>query len=104
MVATIGCGPSASSSSTTRPSSSSPTTSISKGGDQPLFGRFQPPVQSTEVQRLAQVTEVREFVGAIHAVDRDANIVDYDVVHINAEFFDQASGHDPQVVRITPGN
>ncbi|MDX6316467.1 MAG: uncharacterized protein QOF44_5931, partial [Streptomyces sp.] len=25
---------------------------------------------------------------------------DYDVVHINAEFADQASDHDPQVVRI----
>jgi predicted extracellular nuclease len=29
--------------------------------------------------------------------------IDYDVVHINAEFFDQASDHDPQVVRIRPG-
>ena len=135
----------------------------SKGGDQPLFGRFQPPARSTEIQRLAQATEVREFVGAIQTVDRDANIVvlgdindfefsqtvdklteggalvalmktlpvterysyvfqgnsqtldqilvggrmkeiDYDVVHINAEFFDQASDHDPQVVRIKPGN
>ena len=25
---------------------------------------------------------------------------DYDVVHINAEFADQASDHDPQIVRI----
>jgi predicted extracellular nuclease len=25
---------------------------------------------------------------------------DYDVVHVNAEFFDQASDHDPQVVRL----
>ena len=25
---------------------------------------------------------------------------DYDVVHVNAEFADQASDHDPQVVRI----
>jgi predicted extracellular nuclease len=134
----------------------------SKGGDQPLFGRFQPPTRVTDVQRLAQATEVREFVGAIQARDRDANIVvlgdindfefsptvakltqggalvalmttlpvnqrysyvfqgnsqtldqilvggrmktvDYDVVHINAEFFDQASDHDPQVVRIKPG-
>src|SRR5262245_405011 len=47
----------------------------SKGGDQPLFGRFQPPVRSSEVQRLAQATEVREFVGQIHAVDPDATIV-----------------------------
>lgn len=28
--------------------------------------------------------------------------VDYDVVHINAEFADQASDHDPQVVRFRP--
>jgi len=26
----------------------------------------------------------------------------YDVVHINAEFADQASDHDPQVVRFVP--
>jgi uncharacterized protein len=135
----------------------------SKGGDQPLFGRFQPPTRSSEIQRLAQATEVREFVGAIQAFDRNANVVvlgdindfefsptvdklteggalvalmktlqvnerysyvfqgnsqtldqilvggrmkaiEYDVVHINAEFFDQASDHDPQVVRIKPGN
>jgi predicted extracellular nuclease len=135
----------------------------SKSGDQALFGRFQPPSRSSEVQRLAQATEVREFVGAIQAVDPRANIVvagdindfefsptvdklteggalvalmetlpvnerysfvfqgnsqtldqilvggrmkaiDYDVVHINAEFWDQASDHDPQVVRIKPGN
>ncbi|MBK1785000.1 lamin tail domain-containing protein [Prauserella sp. ASG 168] len=29
--------------------------------------------------------------------------VDYDVVHINAEFAEQASDHDPQVVRFRPG-
>ena len=28
--------------------------------------------------------------------------VEYDVVHINAEFADQASDHDPQIVRIRP--
>jgi predicted extracellular nuclease len=28
---------------------------------------------------------------------------EYEVVHINAEFADQTSDHDPQVVRITPG-
>ena len=27
---------------------------------------------------------------------------DYDVVHINSEFADQVSDHDPQVVRIRP--
>jgi hypothetical protein len=134
----------------------------SKTGDQPLFGRFQPPTRSSEVQRLAQATAVREFVDELQAIDPSANIVvagdindfefsptvdalteggaltalmetlpvnerysyvfqgnsqtldqilvggrmktdDYDVVHINAEFFDQASDHDPQVVRVKPG-
>ncbi|HTI24834.1 MAG TPA: endonuclease/exonuclease/phosphatase family protein [Kutzneria sp.] len=28
--------------------------------------------------------------------------VEYDVVHVNSEFFDQASDHDPQVVRFRP--
>ena len=27
---------------------------------------------------------------------------DYDIVHVNAEFADQASDHDPQVLRFTP--
>ena len=26
----------------------------------------------------------------------------YQVIHINAEYADQASDHDPQVVRLTP--
>jgi uncharacterized protein len=134
----------------------------SKGGDQPLFGRFQPPTRFSEVQRLAQAAEVREFVDDLQAVDPNANIVvlgdindfefspvvdvltdggalvalmrtlpvnqrysyvfqgnsqtldqilvggrmkavDYDILHINAEFWDQASDHDPQVARIKPG-
>jgi predicted extracellular nuclease len=134
----------------------------SKGGDQPLFGRFQPPTRGSEVQRVQQAEEVREFVDAVQAVDPDANVVvlgdlndfefsptletltaggalvdligtlpvaerynyvfqgnsqtldhilvggriktvDYDVVHINAEFHDQASDHDPQITRIKPG-
>ena len=132
----------------------------SKGGDQPMYGRFQPPTRGSETQRVAQATEVNEFVGQIQKVDRLANVVvlgdlndyqfspalheltdhyrlldlmnvlprndrysyvfegnsqvldhvlvtglmlpDYDVVHVNAEFADQASDHDPQVVRLTP--
>ncbi|HEV7649530.1 MAG TPA: endonuclease/exonuclease/phosphatase family protein [Actinophytocola sp.] len=131
----------------------------SKGGDQPMYGRFQPPTRSSETQRTAQATEVNDFVGQLQHVDRRANIVvlgdlndyqfspalseltshhrltdlmntlprderysyvfegnsqaldhalvsgqmvpDYDVVHVNAEFADQASDHDPQVVRLT---
>lgn len=132
----------------------------SKGGDQPLEGRFQPPTRRSEVQRHAQAAEVTEFVRKIQSLDPRANIVvlgdindfefsetvrlmteggslvdlvttlpanerysyvfegnsqtldhimvgglhraDYDVVHINSEFYDQASDHDPQVVRVTP--
>jgi predicted extracellular nuclease len=134
----------------------------SKGGDQPLFGRFQPPQRVTEVQRNQQAQVVHDFVAAIHAADPHAGVVvlgdlndfefstavdrlegggllhtlietlpqperytydfegnsqaldhilvsdalfarplSYDVVHVNAEFADQASDHDPQVVRVT---
>jgi endonuclease/exonuclease/phosphatase family metal-dependent hydrolase len=134
----------------------------SKGGDQPLYGHFQPPVRSSEVQRHAQANEVADFVGKLTAADPDANVVvlgdlndfqfsetvsileaaglhdlvktlsedeqytydfdgnsqaldhillggnlfdhaafAYDAVHVNAEFADQASDHDPQVVLLT---
>nr|WP_246257522.1 endonuclease/exonuclease/phosphatase family protein [Amycolatopsis anabasis] len=134
----------------------------SKGGDQPVHGRFQPPARSSEVQRVRQAQVLRGFVDQLLAVDRNANVivagdlndypfspavrtltsggalralidtlpenerygyvyegnsqvldhilasaaprgVDYDVVHVNAEFADQASDHDPQVVRFRPG-
>jgi len=135
----------------------------SKGGDQPLFGRFQPPARVTETQRNQQAQVVHDFVAAIEAADPDAGVVvlgdlndfefsqalatlragvlhplietlpqqerytydfegnsqaldhillsdalfarpfAYDVVHVNAEFADQASDHDPQVVRLTLG-
>jgi hypothetical protein len=142
---------------------------VSKGGDDPLYGRFQPIQQPSQVQRVQQATEVREFVDRIVAADRNANVVvlgdlndfdfsapidtltstghlvdlprtlpirerytyvfegnsevldhillstamayavpacsclplfDYDPVHLNAEFNDQVSDHDPQVVRL----
>ena len=133
----------------------------SKTGDQPLFGRFQPPSRSSEVARHAQAQAVNHFVDDILASDPQANVivlgdlndfefsdtvhileggvltslmdtlpqaerysydfegnsqvldqilvsgnlvnnfpVDYDPVHVNAEFADQASDHDPQVVRL----
>jgi predicted extracellular nuclease len=134
----------------------------SKGGDQPLTSRYQPPTRSSEVQRQRQAHEVRAFVDELRAVDSGANVVvlgdlndyefsptlgiltaggalqdllntlpvaerysyvfqgnsqsldhilvggrmksvDYDVVHINAEFHDQASDHDPQIARVKPG-
>jgi predicted extracellular nuclease len=133
----------------------------SKGGDQPLFGHFQPPAQVTVAQRTQQAQVVHDFVTSIEAADPDAGVVvlgdlndfefsqavgtleagvlhdlietlpqaerytydfegnsqtldhillsdalferpfTYDAVHVNSEFADQASDHDPQVVRIT---
>ncbi len=136
----------------------------SKGGDDPLWGRWQPPVRSTEPKRRQQATAVRDFVDQIMAVDDKANVVvlgdlndfdfsdtadilsgfgatelvdqprtlpfaerysyvfegnsqvldhilisrnlvrdsAYDIVHMNSEFPDQISDHDPQVIRLRP--
>jgi hypothetical protein len=136
----------------------------SKGGDAPLTAAVQPPVRGTEVQRLKQATEVRDFVQDLsdksggqarvvvlgdlndyqfspalqtitgngtllktlidtlpvdqrysYIFDGNSQVLDhilispaikgysYGVVHINAEFSDQASDHDPQIVRILTG-
>jgi uncharacterized protein len=135
----------------------------SKGGDDPLFGRFQPPIRSSEVQRHQQAAIVNGFVDDLLAADKHArvvvlgdindfqfsetvsilkggvlvNLVDtlptseqysyvfdgnsqvldeilvsfklfrafrsYDSVHVNAEFHDQDSDHDPQVARFLIG-
>ena len=136
----------------------------SKTQDNPLFGRFQPPVRGTEAQRNAEAQAVRDFVSEILALDPNANVIvlgdlndfqfsdalatlkgsgdlelhalietleeserytyvfdgnsqvldhilfsdnlfthfqfEYDVVHVNSEFPDQASDHEPQVVRL----
>ncbi len=47
----------------------------SKGGDQPLFGRFQPPAQPSQTQRTQQAEVVRGFVQSIFALDANANVV-----------------------------
>ena len=136
----------------------------SKGGDDPLFGRDQPPVRSSEEQRHRQAAVVNAFVDDLLAADPRANIIvlgdindfefsrtteilegdgdlfslvrtlpqperytyvfegnsqvldqilvsrallspkpQYDSVHVNAEFADQVSDHDPQValLRVT---
>ncbi len=134
----------------------------SKGGDQPLMGRFQPPVRSSEVQRIQQATIVANFIQSLTAIEPTVNVVVlgdlndfeyspsltivknagmtdlietlpanerysyvfegnsqaldhilvsqnlmataapiYDIVHINSEFANQASDHDPEVVRLT---
>jgi len=132
----------------------------SKGGDDPLGGRFQPPVESSTVQRHQQAGVVAGFVGQILDADPRAAVVvlgdlndfqfsktleilegaglsnlmktlpaeeqysyvfdgnsqvldqilvskelltpgpEYDSVHVNAEFADQASDHDPQIARL----
>lgn len=47
----------------------------SKGGDDPLFGRWQQPVRSSETKRHLQAQEVRSFVDQLLAVDANANVV-----------------------------
>src|SRR5690606_34183084 len=47
----------------------------SKGGDQPVHGRFQPPARVSEEQRVEQAKAVRAFVDEIQRRDRFANIV-----------------------------
>ncbi|MDX8032324.1 lamin tail domain-containing protein [Lentzea sp. BCCO 10_0856] len=133
----------------------------SKGGDEAIHGRNQPPNRSSEVQRAKQSAALKAFTEQIRAIDKGANVVlagdlndyqfspavkaltgdgnlkalietlpanerysyvfegnsqtldhlvlsknitrfSYDVVHINAEFADQASDHDPQIVRARP--
>ena len=47
----------------------------SKGGDLPLFGKVQPPVLNSEVQRMQIATVVNGFVKDIHAKDPNSNVV-----------------------------
>ena len=47
----------------------------SKGGDQPLFGHYQPPVLSSEFQRLQQATILNNFVEHILTLDAQANVI-----------------------------
>ncbi len=135
----------------------------SKGGDQPLFGRFQPPTFTSEVQRTQQAQIVRQFVDDLLAADPNANVIvagdlndfqfskpldiltqggalsnlydllptneqysynfegnaqvldhilvskalkplaEVDVVHLNSEFAQQVSDHDPIVSRFKLG-
>ncbi len=135
----------------------------SKGGDDPLFGRFQPPNRRTEVQRHQQAAIVNDFVDRILAADRNAQVIvlgdlndfqfsrtmeileggvlenlfdtlplrerytyvfdgnsqaldhvlmtrnllrrieRYDVVHMNSEYFDQLTDHDPPLAYLRAG-
>jgi uncharacterized protein len=132
----------------------------SKGGDDPLFGRRQPPQFPSEDQRHAQAAIVNGFVKSLLDADKHAHVVvlgdlndfdfsqtlrilagdeltnlmdtlppaerysyvyegnsevldqilvskallrggpEYDSVHVNSEFADQTSDHDPQVARL----
>ncbi|RFU68336.1 endonuclease [Peribacillus saganii] len=47
----------------------------SKGGDQPLFGKVQPPVLQSEVQRMKIAEIVNSFVKDVKEKDPNANIV-----------------------------
>lgn len=47
----------------------------SKGGDDPLFGRWQQPVRSSEDDRHAQAREVRALTDDLLAADPDAKLV-----------------------------
>ncbi|MER7706030.1 lamin tail domain-containing protein [Kitasatospora sp. NPDC097605] len=47
----------------------------SKGGDQPLFGRYQQPARPSETQRHAQATVVKNFTDQILAVDPNASVI-----------------------------
>ncbi|MGH3648550.1 MAG: endonuclease/exonuclease/phosphatase family protein [Micromonosporaceae bacterium] len=131
----------------------------SKGGDDPLCGRYQPPKLGSETQRNQQAQAVAGFAGQLLAKDANARIVvagdlndfpwsspvrklvdagltdlpatlpdsqrytyvyqgnsqvldhillsgslantsyGYDVVHVNSEFANQLSDHEPQLVR-----
>ena len=47
----------------------------SKGGDNPLFGKWQKPVRFSEVGRHLQAQEVRSFLDLLLAADKNANVV-----------------------------
>lgn len=47
----------------------------SKGGDTALFGSWQPPILSSEAQRVAQAQVINDFVDSILALDAQAHVV-----------------------------
>ncbi|MBM7702508.1 DUF6359 domain-containing protein [Metabacillus iocasae] len=47
----------------------------SKGGDQPLYGKNQPPVLGSEEQRVQLATEINSFVKDVKAQDPNMNVV-----------------------------
>jgi len=47
----------------------------SKGGDDPLYGSYLPPFESSTIQRIGQAKVINAFVRDLLAVDPDANVV-----------------------------
>ncbi|QTC40303.1 5'-nucleotidase C-terminal domain-containing protein [Bacillus sp. V3] len=47
----------------------------SKGGDEPLFGKNQPPVLGSETQRMQIAEVINSFVSDIHSKNENANVV-----------------------------
>jgi len=60
------------------------------------------PRKLPENQRYSYVFEGNSQVLDHILISKNIKRYDYDVVHINAEFADQASDHDPQVVKVRP--
>jgi hypothetical protein len=56
------------------------------------------PAQSSAVQRAGQALVEHNFINQILATDKKADVV----VDVNAEFANQVSDHDPQIVDIKP--
>jgi hypothetical protein len=47
----------------------------SKGGDDPMFGSFLPPFESSAIQRAGQARVINAFVHELLMIDPDANVV-----------------------------
>jgi hypothetical protein len=47
----------------------------SKGGDDALFGRYQPPVLASETQRIQQAQVVNDFIDSVLALDANARVI-----------------------------
>ena len=134
---------------------------LAKSGDDPIFGRYQPPGASSEEKRVEQARICHEFARALLAIEPAANVIllgdfndfefsrtllalkggllhdlvealppterytyvfegnsqvldhtlvseslfrvpfEFRIVHVNAEFADQASDHEPLLARFT---
>jgi hypothetical protein len=94
---------------------------IDKGANVVLAGDINDYQFSPALQKLTAGGAVVDLIGTLPPLERysyvfegNAQVLDhllisrnikrynYDVVHINAEFADQASDHDPQVVKVRP--